>query len=328
MNVFLFLVGEMKDEGVQGKLLGDMTTFLMQQKTKTLLQLKILSNMFSTFRKSVHGLSLFQSLVGYGTRINQIRSVLAQFKTVNEFERWLDGLELSAKDRMGFLLCATNALHQVVPLTALQFFISTLRFYTALGDDDKATVSGEEMTQAAKDAAILAIRLPDALKFSLLLSTSPVQGLKTSDAELFELLSVFVSGTYTDFVAFLNANDGVLSSLSLDKEALTRKIKLLTIATVASSSGMGEKIAYTSLVDALGLDDVQEVEQWVIDAIQAKIIDARLDQSSQSVIVRQVVQRDAVDWDLLDQRLTAWTNNVANILETLKKARTVEEIAQ
>ena len=65
--------------------------------------------------------------------------------------------------------------------------------------------------------------------------------------------------------------------------------------------------------------EVSEVEQWVVQAITASLVKARMDQQRQVVIVNQCVQRvfGQEQWAQLDQKLSAWNQNIGNILDAI-----------
>ncbi|KAH0944041.1 hypothetical protein HID58_003678 [Brassica napus] len=74
-------------------------------------------------------------------------------------------------------------------------------------------------------------------------------------------------------------------SLGLVDEDCVTKMRLLSLVHLASDE-FG-KIPYTSIKDTLQLKG-EEVEPWIVKAITAKLIDCKMDQINQAVIIRQV----------------------------------------
>lgn len=70
--------------------------------------------------------------------------------------------------------------------------------------------------------------------------------------------------------------------LGLSVEESKKKMQLLTLATLAAEN---REIPYSAVSDALKVKP-EEVESWVIAAIGAQLIDAKLDQIKRLVLVR------------------------------------------
>ena len=68
---------------------------------------------------------------------------------------------------------------------------------------------------------------------------------------------------------------------------------------------------------------VDEVEGWVVKAISAGLVDARMDQQAATVTVTRSVQRDFShrNWVDLKARLDQWSANVGGMLRALEEAR-------
>jgi len=66
-----------------------------------------------------------------------------------------------------------------------------------------------------------------------------------------------------------------------------------------------------------------ELEPWVVRAISAGLIDARMDQSARSLTVLRSLQRDvsATQWKDLQRKLHAWRDAVGMATSTLAAAR-------
>lgn len=68
----------------------------------------------------------------------------------------------------------------------------------------------------------------------------------------------------------------------LSHEKNLHKMKLLTLVDVVNKS---HEITYDDVIERLGIAD-EDVENFVIDAIQRKLIRGRIDQINRKVIVR------------------------------------------
>lgn len=68
--------------------------------------------------------------------------------------------------------------------------------------------------------------------------------------------------------------------------------------------------------------DKEEVEQWVVRAIGAKLLEAKLDQVRRVVVVTRSTHRifGKQQWQDLKQRLTQWSENITSVRSTLPAA--------
>lgn len=63
----------------------------------------------------------------------------------------------------------------------------------------------------------------------------------------------------------------------------------------------------------------EEVEQWVVRAIGAKLLEAKLDQVRRVVVVTRSTHRifGKQQWQDLKHRLAVWSENIASVRSTL-----------
>jgi translation initiation factor 3 subunit M len=68
----------------------------------------------------------------------------------------------------------------------------------------------------------------------------------------------------------------------LNEENCVRKLRLLSLASLASETN---EIPYSSIASTLQIKE-EEIESWVILAVSAKLIEAKLDQLRRVAVVR------------------------------------------
>lgn len=68
-------------------------------------------------------------------------------------------------------------------------------------------------------------------------------------------------------------------------EESTRKLQLLTLCSLAVTNNT---LSYSAIAKALQINE-SEVETWVINGIGENVLDAKLDQQKQMVLVKYVV---------------------------------------
>jgi hypothetical protein len=125
------------------------------------------------------------------------------------------------------------------------------------------------------------LRLPSAFDFDSLLKLDALG--TAEDHELYSLLRIFLDGGLIEFTSWAQTHahsleeysevhllspmtmlSPTLSSPELDRTQLNRKIRLLTLASLAYKH-VGQDLPYAKIATALQVD-VSEVEGWVIDS--------------------------------------------------------------
>jgi len=181
--------------------------------------------------------------------------------------------------------------------------------------------NSEELTNEAVTAALDAIRLPDLYQFDALLDVTAVKLLEKDPkhAKLYQLLTIFVGENLEAYKSFSSANPGYVKQLGLDEEELIKKIKYLSLVSLAS---LNHEISYSTIAKTLQINE-SEVELWVISAIAEGLLEAKMDQLKGIVRVTRSLQRvfTRVQWKYLSENLSTWKKNVQILLNTLQECK-------
>jgi translation initiation factor 3 subunit M len=182
-----------------------------------------------------------------------------------------------------------------------------------------------EAVPFAKEAALNAIRDPLAAVNAQILRLGPVQALQKSEPAVFALLSAVCSGSIKTFEQFASANPKCFDSAGLNRVAVEEKMRLLALATLASSK-QGEVVTYAQVAAALAVDGAQ-VEAWVVRATGAGVIDCKMDQEKQTIVVNSVALRAFEDsqWSSVAAQLKKWRMSVRGVLQAVQAAREDQE---
>jgi len=169
-----------------------------------------------------------------------------------------------------------------------------------------------------------ALANPQLFHFGEILAEESVQSLeKNPNPELRAwhlLLQVFASGTWHDYKIAKNPHQ-----LS---EPQIRKLKVLTITSLAARHRV---LRYDELQRELELGpDVRDLEDLILDAIGAGLLEAKLDQQSQQVDVLSCSARDVSvgtasgisQLESLEKLLKAWLTNTKQTIEALDSIKT------
>lgn len=180
-----------------------------------------------------------------------------------------------------------------------------------------------EQASVAREVAIGAIRDPVSLFRwqRSLLSVPAIQALKKDEPDLHRLLEIFQTGKLADYLDFFRSKDEakVLSRWGLKPEDCQRYMRMLSLCSLAADH---DEIPYGEIQTTLQHDDV---ESWVVDAVNSGLLQAKMDQLSQKVMVERCVVRkfDVEQWKRLQSRLAMWKKNVGSVLAALDQSKAV-----
>ncbi|KAK1972282.1 PCI domain-containing protein [Colletotrichum sublineola] len=167
--------------------------------------------------------------------------------------------------------------------------------------------------RAAADLITRATSNPNTFLFTELLETPQIQALSQSPDFLphLRLLEIFSHGTYA---AYLSSSQ----QLPQLNDAQTLKLRQLSLLTLARDR---LNLSYTALQSALDLPSARALEDLVISAIYAGLIDATLDPRRQVVQVNSLAAlRDLAPGAVppMIRALHAWSSRCESTLEGLE----------
>ncbi|CZR55190.1 related to ACOB protein [Phialocephala subalpina] len=167
--------------------------------------------------------------------------------------------------------------------------------------------------RAAADLITRATSAPNTFIFAELLQAPQIQALAESadHASHLTLLKIFSYGTYTDY-----RNTSSLPALN---EAQTLKLRQLSLLTLAKSQ---TDLSYTSLLGHLGLETTRELEDLVISAIYAGLLNATLDPYHKLVAVSSVAPLRDLPPNSIPQMLSTlseWSTRCVSTLADLER---------
>jgi COP9 signalosome complex subunit 7 len=153
---------------------------------------------------------------------------------------------------------------------------------------------------------------PNTYVFAELLQTPQVQALAESPDYVshLDLLKIFSYGIFTDYTSTPN-----LPPLS-DTQAL--KLRQLSLLTLAKNT---HNLSYGALQKSLGLHDTRAVEDLIISAIYAGLVDAQLDPHNNAVHISSVSPlRDLAPGSIspMLSSLRTWSERCTSALDDLE----------
>uniref|UniRef100_A0A7S3DAJ8 Eukaryotic translation initiation factor 3 subunit M n=2 Tax=Palpitomonas bilix TaxID=652834 RepID=A0A7S3DAJ8_9EUKA len=262
---------------------------------------------------------VFVALVRFAASNKLLVSIANQLSNA---DAWVKEWQCSAEDIRKVYLTISEALaEEKQKALAHKFLVKYLNTY-----EGSESAELGEVKELAADAIVEAISLPSQFQFDTYLQLDCVKQLQKdpSRARLFELLRIFATEKLEQFLQFRSAHAEYIASLGLVADDLVVKMKLLSLCSLAAEL---DSLSYSAIATTLQIpegDMMQtEVEHWVIRAIKAGIMEARIDQLSGEVHVTRCLKRVFTDahWRTIYDRLGSWKSSLQSLYTSLARAR-------
>ena len=221
------------------------------------------------------------------------------------------------------LLTETMSGSEMNETAAKRFLDLQIKYLNTYKAGDKLDAAGEEV---AKAAVASFVRSNDMVSKCDLLGYPAIQALKgTKSAPVLQLLETMLTGNGVgDFAAFAKSNSALFKTLSIDEAECAKKAKLFALCALAEkttdASSNGE-LTYSQVAAALQCGE-DEVEGWIVQAIGARLVEAKMDQVRSVAVVTRVTHRVFADkqWKELKANIENWRENLAGVREAVAKS--------
>jgi translation initiation factor 3 subunit M len=199
-----------------------------------------------------------------------------------------------------------------------QYVLKALRTFDPKETKELSSREAQDLSLRALKAALLSNTHFD---FHDLTSLPTIQALSDSHPVYSELLDIFSEKDLEDYTDFLDEHDTFLEEQDLDNSKLHRKMRLLTMATLAASTNSKE-IQYKMIAKALSIPS-EDVEMWVIDVIRAGLVEGKLSQQKQMFLVHRTTYRvfGEKQWREVATRLEQWKESLRSVKEVISRER-------
>ncbi|CAN7003403.1 unnamed protein product [Brassica rapa subsp. trilocularis] len=311
---------------------------VQQPNDKASLRLKILFNLYNLLDHPYARFQVYMKSLTLAVEGKVTEYVVPSFKKIDNFlKEW----NVDTKDQRELFLAIANVLRENKSLVneSLKF----LTKYLATFSNEDAQVLGEAKEEAVR-AVIEFVKASSIFQCDLLDLPAVAQLEKdTKYAPVYQLLKIFLTQRLNAYSEFKAANSECLQSYGLVDEDCVTKMRLLSLVDLASDES--GKIPYTSIKDTLQVKE-EEVELWIVKAITAKLIDCKMDQMNQVVIICIRMQVDNLmvlfisfsrcserefgskQWQSLRTKLATWRDNIGNVISTIESNKVTEEGSQ
>ncbi|KAF8052091.1 hypothetical protein N665_1611s0004 [Sinapis alba] len=296
---------------------------VVQQPTdKASLRLKILFNLYNLLDHPYARFQVYVKALTLAVEGKVAEYIVPSFKKIDNFlKEW----NIDIKDQRELFLAIANVLRENKSLVkeSLKF----LTKYLATFSNEDAQVLDEAKEEAVR-AVIEFVKAPSIFQCDLLDLPAVAQLEKDAKyAPVYQLLKIFLTLRLNAYSEFRAANAECLQSYGLVDEDCVTKMRLLSLVDLASDES--GKIPYSSIKDTLQVKE-EEVELWIVKAITAKLIDCKMDQMNQVVIVSRCSEREfgSKQWQSLRTKLATWRDNIENVISTIESNKATEEGSQ
>ncbi|KAH6562073.1 hypothetical protein BASA50_004193 [Batrachochytrium salamandrivorans] len=277
--------------------------------------LSILSTLYNSLDSYSHTrFGVYMTIVRVASNGGELDAILG---TLSSLESWIDEWQISLSERRSLYLLLSVELgkSQELLLKAHDLLLRHLNTYQGLEKE----ASASDVKELASKALVQAISIPEVLNFEDVLRLTAVTALGST--KIVELSKIFLNQSLTNYNEFLTKNSKFVKEQGFSQEDNIRKMRILSLATLASEHLQGD-VAYSTISKTLDVSE-DEVEFWVIDAIRAGLVDAKINQLQKTIAVTRATQRtfEVEQWKLLQSRLLLWKNNLGECLEVIEKSK-------
>ncbi|KIN04009.1 hypothetical protein OIDMADRAFT_40122 [Oidiodendron maius Zn] len=267
-------------------------------------------------------------------RFNVFQAIVRLVKTSGLFETlkpqlqkldsWLEEWEVDEEDqRKLFAQIADVAEDAGEEEQSYQYILKSLRSFDPKDAKEISSTEAQNLSLRALKTALLSSTHYD---FHDLTSLPTIQALSDSHPIYSELLDILAEKELEDYNDFRDEHEGFIEKEGLDNSKLHRKMRLLTLASLAASTSSRE-LEYKRIAKALQIP-AEDVERWVIDVIRAGLVEGKLSQQKQVFLIHRTTYRvfGEKQWREVATRIDTWKNTLRTVKEVISRERQQAEM--
>ncbi|TQS34230.1 hypothetical protein Golomagni_05396 [Golovinomyces magnicellulatus] len=238
---------------------------------------------------------------------------------LSSLDGWLEEWKVSQDDQRKLFIQIADLAEDVGEEE--QAFYYVRKGLCTFDSKDPSNMSSPEASNLSLRALKMALLSNTQFDFHNLTSLPVIQALNESHPIHYELLSIFSQKELEDYNDFREEHKGWIEQQDLDHSKLERKMRLLTLASLAATNSTRE-LKYTDIATELQIP-LQSVEMWVIDVIRAGLIEGKLSQQRQVLLVHRTTYRvfGEKQWREVATKLDQWRESLRAIKEIVNRER-------
>lgn len=251
---------------------------------------------------------VFERLFLLCERNGQIKIIIENLKKIEEISReWA----MSGEERRQlFRSCALALDRNNEPVAAFQAMLAYLRLFQKSPETELA-----QSTAEAKRCVILAVKVPTVIDFKDILKLDAVKHLQGRDKEVFDFMSLFTQTDSKQFEGGVKRFQRLMDEEKLAREDVIRKKQYVQICALSLESSNHH---FEDLASTLNIAK-DDVEEWAIEAIAAGIIDAKIDQINEEIVIKSHIMNQ--EWAQIKDRLSEWSDRFGRLQSVLVQAK-------
>ena len=278
------------------------------------LALSVLTTIFNLLpQDSDSRYHVFLALLKVVRASSSFDSIRSQLKNL---DTWLVQWEIDEDDQKDLFLSISDVAEEAGEKDQAYFYL--LR---ALRSIPVSVASSQEARSLSTRALKLAFADSRHFDFQDLTALDSIQSLRKSDPTLFELLEIFNAEQLDEYNDFQEEHDGWIEEQGMDPAILDRKMRLLTLASIAAST-QSRSLPYDHISRVLQIP-LGDVEMWVIDVIRAGLVEGKLSQLNQTFLIQRCTYRvfGEKQWAEVAGRLDTWRSSLEGVLAVIRHER-------
>ncbi|XP_062225062.1 uncharacterized protein LOC133923809 [Phragmites australis] len=295
-----------------------------QPDDKPALRLKVLFSLYNLLPSPYGKAFVYKKALELATAGKAAEFIIPSFKNIDSF---VSDWGIGNLEQRELFLAVTKILKDQKGMSKEFFNFLNKYLATFKGSDDDSDTIGDAKEEAVA-AIIEFVKSPTLFQCDLLNMPAIAQLEKDEKYQLvYELLKIFLTQRLDSYLEFQTANATLLKDYGLVHEECITKMRLMSLLDL--SSRCSGDIPYSAITDVLRIND-DEVEYWIVKAITYKILDCKVDQLNQTVVVSRHTERifGMPQWQGLRTKLGVWRGNIASAISTIQASKVTEEGTQ
>eukprot|EP00741_Cyanophora_paradoxa_P015634 tig00020903_g15091.t1 len=310
-NVFCALIQRLESEQ-QAKTIVDFARAIASSSNHAPLRIRMLVGLFNRLTEAAARHAAFKQLLSFAVSSKYTEVVVPYAR---DADNWVSEWQLPLDQTRELYILAANVLKEADRgADSLRFLLKYLGTFESSTAADIATAKPH-----AARAAVEAVRLPDTYQLESVFDLPAVRQLEkdATFAREYQLLKIFAQDKLADFISFYKKEQAFASGAGITLEDGMKKMRLLTLCSLALEKS---EIPYSTVATALQIEE-SEVEAFVIRAISAKLLEAKMDQVRRTIIAGRCSIRvfSMAQWKELRGTLSQMRENIQATAGLLQK---------
>jgi translation initiation factor 3 subunit M len=280
-------------------------------------RLSNLSHMYNLYQDPIVKYNLLVAILEYARESDQTPAIECLFDTIDIRLNELSLSIVQKRNIYGLIL------KNIKDWQITYIYDYWIKYFSAFDSEEPIPA---EIIEEAYNAIISILKDPEILLTEQLLTTKVILQLKAKKpaekyVSCYKLLEIYTKSGYTELKTFQSnkTHQTFLNNSGINLDEITYKIRLLTLNSLAKKQSL---ISYDQIAKALEISE-DDVEFYVIDATSSGILEARIDQLNQTIIIRYSPSRqfDKQQWLSLNEKLDKWKDNISHLLTVLRASK-------